>query len=416
MLATANAGTTMLTSQRDQLNTHLQGAMLRIDELAGKLQNSEMQAQHLAQRYQTDTAMLKHELLTGHSTLSASELSAQQSTHELGLRLVASEQAAQQVLQQYRQDALFYEQQATAEMQSMQNRAALQDKHEQEQMHDASKSRAAIGDFHAELAAMRSELATAKADAAHASSMIGASAEDKSLASTQLVRQLRAVVEQLTADNAASKNTVQDLNSKTLQLQTQAAASQAQLRDELNASQGAAVHTTATLQRALAKHQDMEMENATALAALNLRTQALSRERDAAVAHEQHVQSEFRNMEHALQDGVRSPPNWVDPTPAIQQQLEAEMESRFLGVIQQERAQHEDHVASLERKLAIAKSIADDVNEQLRLLQTANLGEEMEEDEQDEEATGNPAPLGGGIRTWIPYRKLLSKLRAGQVL
>ena len=122
-----------------------------------------MQAQHLAQRYQMDTAMLKHELLTGHSTLSASELSAQQSTHELGLRMVASEQAAQQVLQKYRQDALFYEQQANAEMQSMQNRAALQEKHEQEQMHDASKNRAAIGNFHAELVAMRSELATANA-------------------------------------------------------------------------------------------------------------------------------------------------------------------------------------------------------------------------------------------------------------
>ena len=99
------------------------------------------------------------------------------------------------------------------------------------------RSRAAIGNFHAELAAMRSELATAHAVAAHASSMIDASAEDKTAATTQLVRQLRAVVEQLTADNAASKNTVQELNSKMLQLQTQATASQAQLRDELTASQ-----------------------------------------------------------------------------------------------------------------------------------------------------------------------------------
>ena len=134
------------------------------------------------------------------------------------------------------------------------------------------------------------------------------------------------------------------------------------------------------------------------------------------VTHARCMESDLRNMEYALQDGVHSPPHWVDPTPAIQRQLEAEMESRFLGVIEQERAQHEDQVASLERKLALAKSIANDVNEQLRLLQTANLGEYMEEEEQDEEATGNPAPLGGGIRTWISYRRLLSKLRAGQVL
>ena len=96
MLEAANACTAKLRSQRDRLTTQLHGAMLRIDEIANKLQNSELQAQHFAQRYQTDTAMLKHELLTGHSTLSASELSAQQSAHDLGLRLVSMEQTARQ--------------------------------------------------------------------------------------------------------------------------------------------------------------------------------------------------------------------------------------------------------------------------------------------------------------------------------
>ena len=33
---------------------------------------------------------------------------------------------------------------------------------------------------------------------------------------------------------------------------------------------------------------------------------------------------------------------------------------------------------------------------------SANLGEEMEEDEQDEEATGNPAPLGGASEPGFP--------------
>ena len=86
----------MLTGQRGQLATQLNGAMLRIDELADKLRNSELQAQHFAQRYQSDTAVRKAELLTGHSTLAASEFSGQPSEHEFSLRMAATEQAAQQ--------------------------------------------------------------------------------------------------------------------------------------------------------------------------------------------------------------------------------------------------------------------------------------------------------------------------------
>ena len=52
----------------------------------------------------------------------------------------------------------------------------------------------------------------------------------------------------------------------------------------------------------MTKHHDHEMEHATALAALNLRTQALSREREAAVTHAHCMESDLRNMEHALQD------------------------------------------------------------------------------------------------------------------
>ena len=37
-----------------------------------------------------------------------------------------------------------------------------------------------------------------------------------------------------------------------------------------------------------------------------------------------------------------------------------------------------------------------------RLLQTANLDDEMEEEEQDEEATGNPAPWGGASEHGFP--------------
>ena len=103
MLSIANAGTAMLTGQRAQLTTQLHGAMLRIDELADKLRNSELQAQRFALRYQTHTAILEAELLAGHSMLSVSEFSGQHSAHEFGLRLAATEQAAQQTIPKHQQ-------------------------------------------------------------------------------------------------------------------------------------------------------------------------------------------------------------------------------------------------------------------------------------------------------------------------
>ena len=54
----------MLTGQRNQLAMQLHGAMLRLDELAGKLQNSELQAQHFAQRYQTEKSLSSQLILT----------------------------------------------------------------------------------------------------------------------------------------------------------------------------------------------------------------------------------------------------------------------------------------------------------------------------------------------------------------
>ena len=48
MLSTANAGTSMLTGQRDQLATQFKGALLRIDELADKLCNSDLQFRHIS--------------------------------------------------------------------------------------------------------------------------------------------------------------------------------------------------------------------------------------------------------------------------------------------------------------------------------------------------------------------------------
>ena len=391
----------MLTGQRDQLTAQLYGATLRIDELDGKLRNSELQAQHLAHRYQADTTTLRTELLTGHSTLSASEFSGQHAAHEFSVKLAATEQAAQQHIQKHQQEAVFFRQQAEMEIQSMAARAALQEQTARDSMQEATSSRTKLSQYHAEMSTLRVQLAAAQASATMANNMATATAEGGTTATTQIIRQLRGVVEQLTIDNATANDTLQELNSKMLLHQSQATATQAQLKNELAALQATVTEYNTALQEARTKVTTLQMERATSDAALNLRIQALSREREAAMTHASCMESDLRGLEFAMQQqGAQSPTNVADITAAIQQQLQDEMESRILGTMMEEREQYEQQIAALTRKLAQAKAYANDVNDQLLKLQ-AVPDDEMEEEEQ-EEATGNPTPGGGASEHGLP--------------
>ena len=140
---------------------------------------------------------MKSELLMGHSTLSSSELSGQQhSANEFSLKLVATEQAAQQTIQSKQREAVFFRQQAETDMQSMLNRTALRGQMARYSMQDATTCRTTIGQYHAELSALRVQLATAEANATGVFNM-AVSADGGTAAHTQIVRGLRAQAAQL---------------------------------------------------------------------------------------------------------------------------------------------------------------------------------------------------------------------------
>ena len=101
------------------------------------------------------------------------------------------------------------------------------------------------------------------------------------------------------------------------------------------------------------------MERATSDATLNLKIQALSREREAAMTHASCVETDLRGLEFAMQQqGSQSPTNVAGITAAIQQQLQTMMESRILGAMMEEWEQYGQQIAALTRKLAQATAYA----------------------------------------------------------